>query len=127
MLLWSLGGYLFRIHGWSPSTDYRTLDFGFQCFWLDFKDLVPEFLDVDVIHAMGSLVGHIQAIVPEDANPTGSNVVGVYFKIDHKKLLIVIDHVEADCDANSVALNERALTIFKFGTHGVAVAPYDGH
>lgn len=25
---WSLGGYLFRIHRWTPSIDYRTLNYG---------------------------------------------------------------------------------------------------
>ncbi|XP_026410952.1 uncharacterized protein LOC113306204 [Papaver somniferum] len=85
---WSLGGYMFRIHRWTPSIDYRTLNFGFQCFWIDFKDLVPEFFDVDVIYAMDGLVGQVQKIIPDDANPTDSNVVSVCVNIDLKKPLI---------------------------------------
>lgn len=85
---WSLGGSLFRIHRWTPSVDYRNLKFGIQCFWLDFKNSVPEFFDGDVIYVMGGLVGQVQAIVPEDANPIDSNVVSARVNIDLKHPLI---------------------------------------
>lgn len=70
-----------------------------QQFWVIFKHLPEEFMNVYVVNEMGKMLGEVKELDPEDAKPVDSNDVGALIEIDISKSLIrgVPSQNAADC------------------------------
>ncbi|RZC55344.1 hypothetical protein C5167_014197 [Papaver somniferum] len=75
------------------------MSFDKQQFWVIFKDLPQEFLNMYVSREMGLILGEVLELDPEDANPVETNDVGDLIEIDITKSIIigVLSHNAADC------------------------------
>ncbi|RZC45927.1 hypothetical protein C5167_038886 [Papaver somniferum] len=72
---WCLDGFLWIIKPWNPTQNYGDMSFDKQQFWVIFKDLPREFLNVFVAREMGLILGEVLELDPDDANPVETNDV----------------------------------------------------
>ncbi|RZC70786.1 hypothetical protein C5167_033920 [Papaver somniferum] len=94
---WSLNGFLWIIKPWNPTQNYR--DMSKQQFWVVFKDLPQEFMNVFVANEMGKIVGNVLELDPEDAKPLENNDVASLIEIEISKPLYrgVLRQNDVDC------------------------------
>lgn len=63
---WKFYNNLVVLRQWTTSTNYRDLDFSSQKFWMDFKRLLPEFFNEEMIQLFAEIVGQVLYVeVPE--------------------------------------------------------------
>ncbi|KAI3839802.1 hypothetical protein MKW98_010107, partial [Papaver atlanticum] len=56
---WNFHNNLVVLRQWSTSRNYRDLDFSSQTFWIEFKRLLPEFLNEEMIRLLAEIVGQV--------------------------------------------------------------------
>ncbi|KAI3967740.1 hypothetical protein MKW92_004669, partial [Papaver armeniacum] len=56
---WNFYNNLVVLRQWTTSSNYRDLDFSSQTFWMEFKRLLPEFLNEEMIRLFAEIVGQV--------------------------------------------------------------------
>lgn len=84
---WSINDNLVVLHEHYPEIPYNKLNWGHQCFWIQLKNLLPEFMKEKVIREMGNIMGDVIAIDPPNYIPADGELVKVCVTVDMNKPL----------------------------------------